>query len=68
MPYITLSARSWPFPLGAAVSQAVDRSLNPLVAACKPSKTVALTDLALSLKQQGVDVSTVSSALTIAHA
>lgn len=40
----------------AAVSQAVDRSLNPLVAACKPSKTVALTDLALSLKQQGVDV------------
>jgi len=38
------------------VCQAVDASLNPRVAALKPSKTVALTDLALSLKQQGIDV------------
>jgi aspartate/glutamate/aspartate-prephenate aminotransferase len=35
----------------------VDQSINPAVAALKPSKTMALTDLALSMKEQGADVS-----------
>eukprot|EP00798_Chlamydomonas_sp_ICE-L_P000358 gene358-1748_t len=35
---------------------AVDQTLNPLVAGVKPSKTMALTDLALSLKEQGKDI------------
>jgi len=38
---------------------AVDQTINPAVAALKPSKTMALTDLALSMKEQGVDVSVV---------
>ena len=34
----------------------VDLTLNPRVAALKPSKTMALTDLARSLREQGQDV------------
>ncbi|KAK3278876.1 Aspartate aminotransferase, cytoplasmic isozyme 1 [Cymbomonas tetramitiformis] len=34
----------------------VDQNLNPRVAALKPSKTMALTDLAMELKAQGVPV------------
>ena len=34
----------------------VDQTLNPRVASLKPSKTMALTDLATSLKEQGVDI------------
>jgi len=34
----------------------VDQSLNPRVAALQPSKTMALTDLARSLKEKGVPV------------
>ena len=40
----------------AAPTSAVDPTLNPRVAALKPSKTMALTDLATSLKEKGVDV------------
>ncbi|KAK9814283.1 hypothetical protein WJX72_003389 [[Myrmecia] bisecta] len=34
----------------------VDTTLNPLVAALRPSKTMALTDLARSMRESGVDV------------
>jgi aspartate/glutamate/aspartate-prephenate aminotransferase len=37
-------------------SSKVDQTLNPRVAALKPSKTMALTDLATSLKEKGVDI------------
>ena len=37
-------------------SHAVDMTLNPLVAAVKPSKTMLLTDLASSMRASGVDV------------
>lgn len=37
-------------------SGGVDQTLNPRVAALKPSKTMALTDLARSLKEGGADV------------
>lgn len=40
----------------AESSAAVDTTLNPRVACLKPSKTMALTDLATSLKEKGVDV------------
>ncbi len=40
----------------AAAATAVDPTLNPRVACLKPSKTMALTDLATSLKEKGVDV------------
>ncbi len=39
-----------------AMTSAVDTTLNPRVAALKPSKTMALTDLATSLRESGVDV------------
>jgi hypothetical protein len=39
----------------AAVS--VDQTLNPLVASLSVSKTMALTDLARSMKESGIDVS-----------
>jgi len=39
-----------------AAAGEVDQTLNPRVAALRPSKTMALTDLATSLKQQGVPV------------
>ena len=35
---------------------AVDQSLNPRVAALRPSKTVALTDLARTMRESGADV------------
>lgn len=35
----------------------VDGTLNPVVSNLKPSKTMALTDLATSMKEQGIDVS-----------
>lgn len=38
------------------MTSAVDTTLNPRVAALKPSKTMALTDLATSLRESGVDV------------
>ena len=34
----------------------MDQTLNPRVASLKSSKTMALTDLARSLKEQGVPV------------
>ena len=37
-------------------TRAVDQSLNPRVAALQPSKTVALTDLARTMKENGADV------------
>ena len=40
----------------AVVARAVDQSLNPRVAALNASKTVALTDLARSMKEAGADV------------
>jgi len=40
----------------SVMAHAVDQTINPAVAALKPSKTMALTDLALSMKEQGVDV------------
>eukprot|EP00983_Pelagomonas_calceolata_P117058 1160379-Pelagomonas_calceolata.AAC.13 len=45
----------------SVMAHAVDQTINPAVAALKPSKTMALTDLALSMKEQGVDVSAMSS-------
>jgi len=42
-------------PSSPAVSQ-VDQTLNPLVAGLKVSKTMALTDLARSMKESGIDV------------
>ena len=39
----------------AAVME-VDQTLNPAVAALKPSKTMALTDLARQMREDGVDV------------
>ena len=39
-----------------SAGQSVDTTLNPRVAALKPSKTMALTDLAMSLREQGRDV------------
>lgn len=44
-------------PARAAVAAAdVDQALNPRVAALKPSKTMALTDLARALREEGRDV------------
>jgi aspartate/glutamate/aspartate-prephenate aminotransferase len=43
----------------------VDRTLNPLVAGVKPSKTMALTDLATSMKEKGIDVSAFYTCLSI---
>jgi aspartate/glutamate/aspartate-prephenate aminotransferase len=40
----------------AAGAVSVDQTLNPAVASVKPSKTMALTDLATSMKEQGIDV------------
>lgn len=34
----------------------VDQTLNPRVASLKPSKTMALTDLATRLKEEGRDI------------
>jgi aspartate/glutamate/aspartate-prephenate aminotransferase len=39
-----------------APAVALDTSLNPRVAALKPSKTMALTDLATKLKEEGKDI------------
>lgn len=41
-------------PVGQQVS--VDTTLNPRVASLKPSKTMALTDLATKLKEDGADI------------
>lgn len=40
----------------STASVAVDTTLNPLLASVKPSKTMALTDLATSMKESGIDV------------
>jgi aspartate/glutamate/aspartate-prephenate aminotransferase len=40
----------------AAAAPEVDQTLNPLVAGLKVSKTMALTDLARSMKESGIDV------------
>jgi bifunctional aspartate aminotransferase and glutamate/aspartate-prephenate aminotransferase len=42
--------------MSAHATAAVDQALNPAVAALRPSKTMALTDAARELKEQGVDV------------
>lgn len=45
-------------PMAAATETVtVDQTLNPLVATLKVSKTMALTDLARSMRESGVDVS-----------
>ena len=54
-------AGSSPAPLPHALrtrmaAPAVDQTLNPAVAGLKPSKTMALTDLATSMKEKGIDV------------
>jgi aspartate/glutamate/aspartate-prephenate aminotransferase len=41
---------------GAMRACAVDQTLNPVVSALKPSKTMALTDLAQAMKEDGIDV------------
>ena len=40
----------------AQMASTVDQALNPLVASVKPSKTMALTDMATQMKEQGIDV------------
>lgn len=40
----------------SAPAVVVDTTLNPRVAALKPSKTMALTDLATRLKEEGADI------------
>jgi bifunctional aspartate aminotransferase and glutamate/aspartate-prephenate aminotransferase len=35
---------------------AVDMTLNPALSKVKPSKTMALTDLARSMRESGIDV------------
>lgn len=40
----------------AAREVRVDQTLNPLVSGLKPSKTMALTDLATQMKESGIDV------------
>lgn len=42
--------------MSSDANEGVDLTLNPRVASLKPSKTMALTDLATSLKENGVDV------------
>ena len=37
-------------------AEAVDTTLNPRVLAVKPAKTMALADLASSMREQGIDV------------
>lgn len=44
-----------------APATSVDQTLNPLVAALSVSKTMALTDLARSMKESGIDVSILGS-------
>lgn len=41
---------------GNTIACAVDQTLNPLVSSVKPSKTMALTDLASSMREEGIDV------------
>jgi hypothetical protein len=41
----------------AAAAVEVDQTLNPLVAGLKVSKTMALTDMARSMREAGIDVS-----------
>ena len=50
-----------------AASMAVDQTLNPLVAAVKPSKTMALSDAATAMKEAGVDVRIRSVAHPFGH-
>jgi aspartate/glutamate/aspartate-prephenate aminotransferase len=39
-----------------AAAPSVDQALNPLVAGLRPSKTMALSDLAASMREAGADV------------
>lgn len=41
----------------ASAAVEVDQTLNPLVASLKVSKTMALTDMARSMREAGIDVS-----------
>ncbi len=43
-------------PCAAMAATQVDTTLNPRVASLKPSKTMALTDLATKLKEEGADI------------
>lgn len=43
-------------PPACTADVSVDQTLNPRVAALKPSKTMALTDLARALREEGRDV------------
>lgn len=43
-------------PCAAMAAVQVDTTLNPRVASLKPSKTMALTDLATKLKEEGADI------------
>lgn len=40
----------------SSTAASVDTALNPRVASLKPSKTMALTDLATKLREEGADI------------
>lgn len=40
----------------SSTAAGVDTTLNPRVASLKPSKTMALTDLATKLREEGADI------------
>lgn len=48
--------RAPPPPSATPSTTSVDTSLNPLVASLRPSKTMALTDAARALREDGADV------------
>ena len=45
----------------------VDQGLNPILASVKPSKTIAFTDMATQMKEQGIDVRIMYSGLLMSH-
>jgi 3'-phosphoadenosine 5'-phosphosulfate (PAPS) 3'-phosphatase len=49
--------RAAPAAAAAAAGRDVDQTLNPRVASLSISKTMALTDMARSMKESGIDVS-----------
>jgi len=53
---LATAAVAAPAAAPATAAMEVDQTLNPAVAALKPSKTMALTDLARQMREDGVDV------------
>jgi hypothetical protein len=51
-----LQCRAAPTAAAAAAGSEVDQTLNPRVASLSVSKTMALTDMARSMKESGIDV------------